>query len=829
VRDITERKRAERRFELAVEASPSGQVMTDRQGTIVLVNSMTEKMFGYDRRELLGKPIEVLVPERFRRRHPQFREGFSADPHARPMGAGRDLYGLHKDGREFPVEIGLNPVETDDGLFVLSAIVDITERKEAEAQVRSLNETLEQRVAEQTAELRTAMNDLTAAKVAAEAANRAKSAFLANMSHEIRTPLNAVIGLTDLVLDTSLNGEQRNYLEMVHGAGESLLTVINDILDFSKIEAGRLELEQLPFEPIEWLGDTLKSLALRAHSKGLELVWRMAPEVPTWLTGDPGRLRQVLVNLVSNAIKFTERGEVVVEVQLEERTEEAVVLRYAVRDTGMGISENKLKSVFEAFEQADSSTTRRFGGTGLGLAISSRLVEMMGGRIWAESQEGQGSTFHFTVRLAVPREHPPSVVPADVDAIQNLPVLVVDDNATNRQILEELLTNWGMSPTVVEDPAQALATMRQRVHSGRPIRLVITDAHMPGMDGFELAQRIKQDKELSGAIIMMLTSGDSQNNEIRCRRLAIAACLVKPIKQSELLEAILTAMGVVSDESEVKPAVEGPPTERPLTILLAEDSFVNQRLVVGVLTKYGHHIDIAENGRRAYELWFRGRYDLVLMDVQMPEMDGLEAAQIIRAHEQRTGRHTPIIAMTAHAMKGDRERCLEAGMDDYVAKPVRRRELVDTIHRVIGQPVEESPQETESETERASSAPGLVNWETAREIAEGNQPLLRNLAKLFLEESADQLTRMHNAIDDGDPAAIQRAARSLKNQLCIFGAAVAEHLAVHIENSAGDGNVNVANAFSKLQNQVERIQGELRTFLTGHTAPVGDRDAEGTP
>jgi PAS domain S-box-containing protein len=795
-----------------------------------MVNSMTEKMFGYDRQELLGKPIELLVPERFRRHHPQFRAGFSADPRARPMGAGRDLFGLHKDGREFPVEIGLNPVETDDGLFVLSAIVDITERKQAEAQVRSLNETLEQRVAEQTAELRTTMDDLTTAKVAAEAANRAKSAFLANMSHEIRTPLNAVIGLTDLVLDTPLNAEQHNYLEMVRGAGESLLTVINDILDFSKIEAGRLELEQLPFEPIEWLGDTLKSMAMRAHSKGLELAWRIAPDVPPWLTGDPGRLRQVLVNLVSNAIKFTARGEVAVDVQLEERTDEGVVLRYAVRDTGVGIPQDKLASVFEAFEQADSSTTRRFGGTGLGLAISSRLVEMMGGRIWAESQEGQGSTFHFTTRLTVPREHPPSILPADVEAIQDLPVLVVDDNATNRQILQELLANWGMSPTAVEGSAQAVATMRQRVRSGRPIRLVITDAHMPGMDGFELAQRIKQDAELSGAIIMMLTSGDPPNNEGRCDQLAIAACLVKPIKQSELLEAILTAMGVVSAELEAEPVVEErTPLERPLRILLAEDSVVNQKLVVGLLTKYGHHLDVAENGRRAYELWYSGRYDLVLMDVQMPEMDGLEAAQIIRAHERRTGRHTPIIAMTAHAMRGDRERCLEAGMDDYVAKPIRRQVLVETIHRVMGQSAEESPREPEIETERDSFPPGLVNWTAAMETAERNQPLLRDLVKLFLKESPDQLTRMQNAIEDGDPAALQHAARALKNQLCIFGAAVAEHLAVHIENSAGDGNLNVANALSKLQAQVERIQAELRTFLAGHTAPVGDQDAKRTP
>jgi two-component system sensor histidine kinase/response regulator len=770
-------RESEKRFRDLFEDAPVAYHETDTDGIVRRVNRAECLLLGREPSQIIGKHAwELLAPEDQERSREAMRGKLSREVLVEAVE--RDY--VAADGSRHTMEIHASLIEDKNGHVVglRSAKLDVTARKRAEAELKK-------------------------AKEAAEAASRAKGEFLANMSHEIRTPMNAIIGMTELALNTQLTAEQREFLGIVHESADSLLALLNDILDFSKIEAGRFELESIGFSLRDSLGQTLDTLALRADQKGLELACHILSNVPDGLVGDAGRLRQIVVNLVGNAIKFTEHGEIVVRVETEHQSEDLIRLHFTVSDTGVGIPADKQRLIFEAFSQADTSTTRRYGGTGLGLAISSQLVAMMAGRIWVESEAGRGSAFHFTAQFGRAAEPVGKPLLREIARLEDLPVLVVDDNTTNRRILEEMLTNWRMQPTMVASGAEALRELEHACQSGAPYPLVVLDALMPEMDGFTLAERIRNRPDLAGPTMVMLSSAAHADHAERSRKCGVTCYATKPVKQSDLLDVIMIALGRPAVTARRLPGEStevSPKSSRPLRILLAEDNEVNQKLAVRWLEKWGHSVVVAGNGREALARLAKDAFDLILMDVQMPEMGGLETTAVIRTKEKDLGGHVPILAMTAHALKGDRERCLTAGMDGYISKPIRPQEMFRAIEDL----------HLRSETAAASPGEDILDRHDVLYRFDDDLELLREAVQDFLEECPKRLSELREALARGDSDAVARLAHALKGSVGNFAARHAVEAAQKLETMGREAEIaRGSDACSELEEAIERLKPAL--------------------
>ena len=770
-RDVTEHRRtqtalydAEARYYSLVESLPLATWSKDREGKFTFCNAQFCRVVGRPLHELVKKTDYDVFPAEL------------ADKYMRDDATVRD------SGQVLEcVEVFIDDKQQEHFVQVFKAPL-FNARREVVGTQGVFWDVTEQEQAKR---------ELRKAKEAAEEASRAKGQFVANMSHEIRTPLHGVMGMTELLRDTKLTSQQLEYVGLIGSSADALLTVINDILDFSRIEAGKLVLDVRPFHFRESLHEMLRMLALRAEDKGLELACRIAPDVPEALTGDPDRLRQIVFNLVGNAIKFTEAGEVAVAARLNSRNESHAEIEITVHDTGVGIPKEKQESIFHVFEQADGSVTRRFGGTGLGLAITSRLVEMMDGEIRVESEPDKGSTFRFTVRFGAAADEPAAALSAN--ELSGAPVLVVDDNETSLASLSESFAAWGAEPTQARTAGEALQIAREKAAAGEPFRFAVLDWQLPDGDGRSLAAQFKEDPALGGMATILVGSPIQAQEATKAGEL----CLAKPVNPSALFDLLPSALaGKRPVRRRHTPRSSPGVAARPLDVLLAEDALVNQKLATRILSKRGHRVTVAADGGAAIEAWRKSSFDVILMDVQMPDVDGLTAAKTIRAEEQGD-RHTPIIAMTAHAMPQDRRRCLDAGMDDYLSKPVRPDALIECVERCGGAASAAEIDASVDDSSAAATPPptndsGVVDWSFALEQAANDEELLEEVVELYQQESPKHVAELETAIGEGDAKTAERAAHTLKSTSRYVGAHRVSDLAAAIEKEAASHRLDEA-------------------------------------
>ncbi len=797
IRDISERKKteaqlrdSEEKFRRVFENSAVPIMVADADDRLVSWNKQLQDLLGLHEDQLKDFPLRALYPLEEWKKIQSFSEHKTQQHHH------FETQMILGDGGTLDVEISISVLKDPHGKLTgsIGVIRDISARKQAEIEHK--------------------------AREAAQASARAKSEFLASMSHEIRTPMNGIQGMIDLLLDMELTPEQREYVQVAKTSSDSLLRIINDILDFSKIEAGKMTLDAVTFSLRDTLGDTLTTLAVRAQAKGLELACHIPPHVPDSVEGDPGRLRQIVINLVGNALKFTERGEVVLKVGLDQANDQEMTLHFSVMDTGIGVPADKQKLIFESFQQADNSMSRRFGGTGLGLAISAKLIKMMGGEVWVESPceamkaegGGPGSAFHFRAKFKPGKAGGRRLSMVRDVNIRNLAVLIVEDNGTHRHILSEMCEGWGMKPEAVINGFDALGKVDEKSRVKSAFDFCIIDSGMPEMDGFMLVEELRKRPSCKNMKIIMMVSAVRPEESARANQLGVDACLKKPIAQSRLLDTVLNVWAEPgkSAGSVVKKA-EPKPLRPSLKILVVEDNAVNQLVAQRLLERQGYRSVIAEDGFKGLKLAQEQDFDLILMDIQLPEMDGYETTRRIRAHQKKSGKMVPIVAMTANAMKGDREKCLEAGMDDYVSKPVQPAKLFQVIETVCGLALEDSAKVNGIKTDTSEDAKAVLDRDAGLTHMGGDMGLYQDVIRIFLEDAPIQIEKIRGGLEAGKVDVVECEAHALKGSAANIGAKVLSQAAFRLENAAEENRLEEAQPLlEQVKIEYERLKSTLK-------------------